>query len=392
MAQIDVLLARLQENGGSRAIIQGDAPVQLELPAGVSQGAALSNERIEEILREIAPADVADTLDQLGQATFVYNSPQGAYRFAATRSGGVTRLEIQPTAVAAPPLSFDKAEAPSSAPSTPPTPPPDALDPTASVASPPVAPVPPNYSPSAVPPNDSGQPNAVLPPELRGFSWGGLLMSWIWAIGNGTWVGLLALVPCVGFFMRIALGVKGNEWAWRNKKWKSIEHFRSAQLVWTIVGVCLLLLSVPIYAAVMFPVFARARENARRSACQSNMKQISLGMLQFSVDHNGKTPSGTTMASWKSALNPYTKSEVLYLCPSIKSGEESYVLNPNMADITLNDLADPASTPVFADAFTQRHLGGVNVAFADGHIKWYNDAVWQAQILPRMQSVPEVIR
>ena len=53
------------------------------------------------------------------------------------------------------------------------------------------------------------------PPEISGWSWGAFFLNWIWAIGNRTWIGLLALVPYVGFIMCIALGVKGREWAWQ---------------------------------------------------------------------------------------------------------------------------------------------------------------------------------
>jgi len=66
-------------------------------------------------------------------------------------------------------------------------------------------------------------------------------MNWIWAIGMQTWIGLLALVPYAGFIMAIVLGVKGNEWAWQNRKWESVEQFNNVQRVWTIWGVALLL-------------------------------------------------------------------------------------------------------------------------------------------------------
>ena len=175
--------------------------------------------------------------------------------------------------------------------------------------------------------------------------------------------------------------------AWRNRKWQSVEQFRATQKTWTIAGICIFvvggLLYFPIMAAILFPVFGRARENARRAACQSNLKQISLGALQYAQAHKGKLPSGTTMASWEKSLNPYLKSAALYNCPSAKSGAESYLLNPRMAGANLDKLQNAAQTPLFYDA-DSRHLDGLNVAFADGHIKWYRMDRFGSQVLPQI--------
>jgi len=73
-----------------------------------------------------------------------------------------------------------------------------------------------------------------IPDGVRGWSWGAFLLNWIWAIGNKTWIGLLAMVPYVGFIMAIVLGIKGREWAWQNGEWESVEHFNRVQRQWTI--------------------------------------------------------------------------------------------------------------------------------------------------------------
>lgn len=92
--------------------------------------------------------------------------------------------------------------------------------------------------------NTSGMGSqAVVPDGVRGWNWGASLLSWIWAIGNNTWIGLLALIPYVGLVMSIILGVKGNEWAWRNKRWNSVEHFRKTQRTWAWWGLGVFLLS-----------------------------------------------------------------------------------------------------------------------------------------------------
>ena len=82
--------------------------------------------------------------------------------------------------------------------------------------------------------NNSGLKQNTFPPGVKGWSWGGFLLNWIWAIGNKTWIGLLALLPYIGFVVAIYLGIKGRELAWKNKRWESVEHFKSVQSKWTM--------------------------------------------------------------------------------------------------------------------------------------------------------------
>ena len=109
--------------------------------------------------------------------------------------------------------------------------------------------------------NTSGQGRlATIPEEVRGWNWGAFFLSWIWGVGNNVWIALLAFIPFVNFIMGIVLGIKGNEWAWRNKKWDSIEHFKKTQRTWGIVGIVLIVFSFfifPIMAAVIIPNLGR---------------------------------------------------------------------------------------------------------------------------------------
>ena len=102
----------------------------------------------------------------------------------------------------------------------------------------------------------------------------------------------------------------------------------------TLVELLVVIAIIAILAAILFPVFARARENGRRAACQSNLKQIGLGLLQYAQDYdeilvadwfvtNPNTAMTTQPAStpnarykWTDAIYPYTKSEQIFVCPS----------------------------------------------------------------------------
>ena len=100
-------------------------------------------------------------------------------------------------------------------------------------------------APPPVPPSDAGNTSgqgsgAAVPDGVKGWGWGPFLMNWGWAIGNNVWIGLLALIPYVGFIMTIILGIKGREWAWQAKHWDSLEHFNKTQKKWAIAGVVLM--------------------------------------------------------------------------------------------------------------------------------------------------------
>jgi len=106
--------------------------------------------------------------------------------------------------------------------------------------------------------NTSGMGSkAPVPPGLGEWNWGGFLLTWIWGIGNNVWIALVALgglIPYVGWIisivMAIILGIRGNEWAWQNKKWESIEHFRKTQRSWMWWGIGMIILQLALLIAV----------------------------------------------------------------------------------------------------------------------------------------------
>ena len=103
----------------------------------------------------------------------------------------------------------------------------------------------------------------------------------------------------------------------------------------TLIELLVVIAIIAILAAILFPVFARARENGRRASCQSNLKQIGLGLIQYSQDYDeilvadwygantadgpGDTypPGGAKVSyKWEDAAFPYFKSEQIFTCPS----------------------------------------------------------------------------
>ena len=95
---------------------------------------------------------------------------------------------------------------------------------------------------------------ALIPEEIKGWNWAAFLFTWIWGIGNSVWISLLALVPYVGFIMHFILGAKGNEWAWRAKKWESVEHFKKTQGKWKKWALGFLLVYLGLFVLVFIRV------------------------------------------------------------------------------------------------------------------------------------------
>lgn len=89
---------------------------------------------------------------------------------------------------------------------------------------------------------------------MRGWNWGAFLLTWIWGICNGTLISLLSLLPGVHIIMMFVLGAKGNEWAWRNKNWQSIEQFHKTQKKWAVWGLALFLLGFAVLVIVPFGI------------------------------------------------------------------------------------------------------------------------------------------
>ncbi len=131
-----------------------------------------------------------------------------------------------------------------------------------------------------------------------------------------------------------------------NRPFSFIPSKRSA---FTLIEILVVIAIIAILAAILFPVFARARENARRTTCQSNLKQLGVGMLQYAQDYderyipNTKTGSiaDTPAISWTVVLFPYTKSRAILRCASntttvLSSSNDSSIGTTNTLNYTYN--------------------------------------------------------
>jgi prepilin-type N-terminal cleavage/methylation domain-containing protein/prepilin-type processing-associated H-X9-DG protein len=202
----------------------------------------------------------------------------------------------------------------------------------------------------------------------------------------------------------------------------------------TLIELLVVIAIIAILAAILFPVFAKAREKARQASCLSNQKQIGLAIMQYVQDYDETYPctciyAGGYVTFWNNfSLTPYVKSQQVFRCPSQASvdkhwggiwTETAYNLNDaigratdsgfGLPPATLAEVKTPAGTwllgenagyyggcwrgrypgpgapyasyPITLDytldqfaaiypGFGKIHSDGINVGYADGHSKW----------------------
>ena len=175
----------------------------------------------------------------------------------------------------------------------------------------------------------------------------------------------------------------------------------------TLIELLVVIAIIAILAAILFPVFARAREAARQTACRSNIKQIATAVTMYQQDYDEANPmvnvvvSNAIVYTWANAMIPYIKNNNLWKCPS--DNNPANTLDPNAPDDTSmsygynyrfmsgtaasaiakpadtvlvvdkgfyasDPITDPAATPALSGPW-YLHNEVCNVAFADGHVK-----------------------
>jgi len=131
----------------------------------------------------------------------------------------------------------------------------------------------------------------------------------------------------------------------------------------TLIELLVVIAIIAILASILFPVFARARENARRASCQSNLKQIGLGYMMYVQDYDEKYPSvwrsipstlmpynaaASNYFTWADALYPYLKSVQILQCPSKTFAQSemynypTYTVTPTAYQMNQHSSADVA--------------------------------------------------
>jgi len=123
-----------------------------------------------------------------------------------------------------------------------------------------------------------------------------------------------------------------------------------------ISGVAILI--VPIFAAILFPVFVRARVTAHKTLCLSNARQLCTAMQLYASDHDGKYPEA---AKWNDALLRYcpkaSRVDVL-VCPAAKDRNPSYAMNAQLSGFPKSEVKMRASTIMIFDSIPGRNQAG----------------------------------
>lgn len=149
-------------------------------------------------------------------------------------------------------------------------------------------------------------------------------------------------------------------------------------------------------AAILYPVFARAREQARVSVCMSNVKQLLAAAQMYAADHNDRLPS---ISGWRAELRDYLPKSLDELqCPS---GTTIYALNKNMAGLTLSQIQSHADKVLFFEAepglrnasgsradAVLAHDGMGHFGFVDMHVEKLWDAPEQIHWVPYVAKKP----
>lgn len=146
---------------------------------------------------------------------------------------------------------------------------------------------------------------------------------------------------------------------------------KSRASAFTLIELLVVIAIIAILAAILFPVFAKARENARRSSCQSQMKQIGLGLLQYTQDYDERLPNVgvDTYADtgyWQGAIQAYVKSTQIFKCPSNPSTKHAATaagvqFTNSYSANALGDLYNP-STQINPGAFAGFKAPGLPIS------------------------------
>lgn len=146
--------------------------------------------------------------------------------------------------------------------------------------------------------NTSGQgAQSTIPAEIDRWNWGAFMLNWIWGIGNNTFIALLMFVPFVNFIMLFILGAKGSKWAWKNKKWESIEEFKVVQRKWAKWGVIVLVAVAAFFVTLFFIISASFKSSEAYKLAVSKMEASQEVSRVIGTPFTTGMPSGSMQIS-----------------------------------------------------------------------------------------------
>ena len=148
----------------------------------------------------------------------------------------------------------------------------------------------------------------------------------------------------------------------------------------TLIELLVVIAIIAILAAILFPVFAKAREKARQTTCTSNQKQIATAVMMYTQENNEIMPPAT---NWASAIDVTGK---ILQCPTAgKKIAVAYGYNGNVAGLGLGEIDDPVSVILTADSVAEenlmytpkdidpRHVQKAIMSYVDSHVVYSAD-------------------
>jgi len=143
------------------------------------------------------------------------------------------------------------------------------------------------------------QEDDAVPSEVQRWNWGAFFLTWIWGIGNNVWLAFLSFIPGVGFIMAIILGIKGSEWAWKAKKYDSVEEFKRVQRKWSIWGLIIFIL-VFVVSFIFGFVSTRSQilnsySRADDATVASNLRSMKTALTLYQNDNYGDCPADLSL-------------------------------------------------------------------------------------------------